>query len=124
MEGLKPPNSSGMPETERPDQEVQAEAARSVRELFSEFTKSARIFRTYPRDNSMSIGSVDKLASLFNACLEKWARSSCSWSEITSPSDPKPFSKTTTLDEASPSSSTVPAYAGWSFCRGSNARRC
>ena len=72
MEGPKPSDSTGVQEPDDPVQDAQAETARSMRELFSEFTKTARIFRTYPRDNSMSINSVDKLASTFSTCLDRW----------------------------------------------------
>lgn len=47
------------------------ERVRAVRELFFELTKAARIFRTYPRDNAMSIRAVDNLAEGFTDRLEK-----------------------------------------------------
>ena len=47
------------------------ERVRAVRELFFELTKAAKIFRTYPRDNDMSIRAVDSLAEVLTNRLEK-----------------------------------------------------
>ncbi|GEM_PF-2678126 len=47
------------------------EAARAIREFFSEIIRTIKILRTYPRDNSISISAVDRLTEMFQKHLEE-----------------------------------------------------
>ncbi len=48
---------------------AEPEQIEAVTDLLTELARTAKIFRTYPRDNAMSISAVDKLTGKFTECL-------------------------------------------------------